>query len=303
MDHMNPMNYPPVIVDMILQHFTANEMLGASLVSQSWYSSIGESLQFRKKVNICIDEDTYQFGPFGDETPASNPRGDVTSMITSSRKYQRLFVDSITYHEEDLDWMEKQKWKTISFKVFNSFTSAQYVRYLGAFGGSVDQMTLKSLKVVTAAGERARVTRKAFPNLTKLIMRRCDPDALLPLTTPHPKLDRFIWNTSGGNDEPAVSAFLGENPTVKYLTISSAEMLSQFGGTSLIQLLLNVRALRIATPEMANFTNVMAHNVSTLKAVTMVQLENVAIEGWNGDTAAYYTFTSAYLSTIYRKLN
>lgn len=62
---MNPMNKPPVIVDLILQHLTGNEMLADSLVSQSWYSSIGQSLQFRKKVEANIDEDTYQFGPFG----------------------------------------------------------------------------------------------------------------------------------------------------------------------------------------------------------------------------------------------
>lgn len=101
-----PMELPVKARNWILDYLTFKDLLEVSLVSKKWYVEIGNSKNFKDKVEINC------FGRNNNKDPVKN----VMAIRNGSRKYESVFITAQMIGIEQ-EFLKSKEWKCVTINI------------------------------------------------------------------------------------------------------------------------------------------------------------------------------------------
>jgi F-box domain len=193
----------------ILKYLGVKDLLKASLVSKKWYTTIGSSMEFKKRVTVYVDENDK-----------SKPRRDVRRLINL------FFISSVM--ADDLKWIRRFSWKKVDVEEAVFTNVNEFSCFLKALGPAVETMTLYCIGFLSSIGSFEEIS---FPALTTLKLEMLSYQAFKPLIATHEKLHSIFIDYFGLFKSPSLNtltldmlrinicSIVGKNPGITNLRI------------------------------------------------------------------------------------
>lgn len=124
----DPKELPVKARNLILDYLTFNDLLEVSLLSKNWYVLIGNSNNFKDKVEI------NWFGRNNNKDPVKN----VMAIRNSSRKYESVFITA-RINKSNAGILEIKR-MTINIEKFHK--KSDYINYLEQFAETVCKLKI-----------------------------------------------------------------------------------------------------------------------------------------------------------------
>jgi IMP cyclohydrolase len=175
---MDPLkNILPDLFDLVFQHFDNEEILELSMLSRTWYKTLGQSQVAMSKVWLDV----------GDRFDEPS-RDDVKAFRISDRNYENFTISEMENGLQILLFPRK-KWKRAKIDI-QSFTSyREYVNLLEIINESVIDLEVFDMEVDNA-GSFSKLIK--FDKLTRLKISSVSLEALMPFVQPLPNLKKLI---------------------------------------------------------------------------------------------------------------
>lgn len=198
----------PELFDLIFQHFDNDEILDLSLLSKSWYKTLGQSQNAMSKVWLDV----------GDRFDEPS-RDDVKAFRISDRNYENFTISEMENGLQILLFPRK-KWKRAKIDI-QSFTSyREYVNLLEIINESVIDLEVFDMEVDNAGSYTKLVP---FDKLNRLKISSVSLEALLPFIQTLPSLKKLIVEEIRNADDACgiLWQFLCYQKNLTHLNLSS----------------------------------------------------------------------------------
>lgn len=206
---MDPLKkIPPDLHDLIFQHFNNNEILDCSLVSRSWYKSLGESQIAMSKVWLDV----------GDRFDEPS-REDIKAFRISDRNYENFTISEMENGLQILLFPRK-KWKRAKIDIQSFVSYREFVNLLEIINETVIDLEIFDMEV-EKAGNFFRTVK--FDKLNRLKISSVSLDTLMPFVQQLESLKRLIIEEIRGAEDSNgfLSQFLSCQQNLTHLNISS----------------------------------------------------------------------------------
>ncbi|CAO1328157.1 unnamed protein product [Diamesa serratosioi] len=167
-----------ISIEYILDFFTEEDLLNASLVSYLWYERIGQSKNFKKKVVIKVGRWKEYFLP--KSVLGSHALRD------SVRKYES-FVNYNQIMSNEVNFLATKAWKSVTTNI-NTYTfSSKFVEYVQMFSSTVEKLEIIKANIIFKDSS----AELCFPRLKQLEILNVNTNVLEELVGHHPQLTTF----------------------------------------------------------------------------------------------------------------
>ncbi|CAO1407283.1 unnamed protein product [Diamesa hyperborea] len=172
-EEFDPMKLPVKAKNLILNNLTFKDLLEVSLVSKKWYVVIGNSENFKDKVEINC------FGRNNSKDPVKN----VTAIKNSSRKYESVFISAHEFGIEK-ELLKAKEWNYVTINIEKFYKKSDYINYLELVAGTVCKLKIHNSQFQFNNTGNSLV----FPCLESLEFSNASIEALDPFLKKHQRL-------------------------------------------------------------------------------------------------------------------
>lgn len=159
---------PKKVMDQVLFYLRAEDILRCSLVNKDWNKAIGKSVKAMEKIRICVCEPFHgmyrEFSAF-----------DAECIVKGSRKYRHisLFITR-NMTTDHLILIASFKWKSLLLCHHTFKSEIELINFIGIIEPHVEELNLRTIKIVSSKQNRIASTNFSFPKLKVLKVAHCN---------------------------------------------------------------------------------------------------------------------------------
>lgn len=178
LDPFRRLSLDNVPIDHILDFFSEEDILNASLVSYLWYERIGQTRNFKKKVVIKVGRWKEYFLP-------KSTLGSL-ALRDSIRKYER-YVNYNQVMSNEVNFLSTKSWKNVTTNINTYIYSSKFIEYMQMFSSTVEKLEIIKANIIFK-NSTAELT---FPCLKQLEILNVNTNALEELVSHHSQLNKL----------------------------------------------------------------------------------------------------------------
>lgn len=158
---------PKKVLELVFAHLKGGEVLRSSLVNKDWYKALGKSNKAMEKIGICVCEDYH--GMYHTFTSF-----DAGCIINGSRNYRHISMFITRNMTTDhLLLIASFQWKTLLLCHHSFRSEIELINFIGLIELNIEDLNLRSIKVVHSKKNQIASPKFSFPKLRKLKIANC----------------------------------------------------------------------------------------------------------------------------------
>lgn len=224
----------------IFEYLSNRDLLVASSTSKLWYKTIGNSLEFRKRIVVRID------GGLTRET-SNLFKKNIAILKKSNWKYENLHLSYISLNSSFLvaDFGKTRQWKNVIIE-FSYFEFKDFQKFTASQRSNLQELTINDFQGIEV--KQAEDLAMQFPVLKKLILLETANSFLPLLLQSHGCLETIIIHTYASYDfrtKTNLLCFIQLNLTISEISFIGNGIVNIFETDAILKFPIKLKSLEI----------------------------------------------------------